>query len=185
MAEQILKDAESRMGKTIEALIQELAKIRTGRAHPSLLDSVVVPYYGADVPLSQVANVTTGDSRMLLVTPWEKSMVAAIEKAIMQANLGLNPASVGELIRVPLPPLTEERRKELIKVVKQEIENAKVAIRNIRRDANNHFKECLKAKEINEDDDRKYQDLIQKMTDKNIAEIDKVFSAKEKDLMSI
>lgn len=185
MTEQVFKDVESRMKKTIESLQQELAKLRTGRAHPSFLDSVMVPYYGSDVPLSQVANVTIGDSRTILVTPWEKSMVATIEKAIMQANLGLNPASVGEAIRVPLPPLTEERRKDLTKVVKNEIENAKIAVRNIRRDANNHVKELLKAKEIGEDEERKHQETIQKTTDKFVSEIDKIFAAKEKDLMEI
>jgi len=185
VSDQIFKDAESRMNKTLDSLQQELAKLRTGRAHPSLLDSVMVPYYGSDVPLNQVANVTIGDSRTILVAPWEKSMVAAIEKAIMQANLGLNPASVGDTIRVPLPPLTEERRKELIKVVKQECENGKIALRNIRRDANNHLKEMLKAKEISEDEERQHQETIQKITDKHVAEIDKVYAAKEKDLMAI
>lgn len=185
MAQRILKDAETRMQKTVDALVSDLAKLRTGRAHPSLLDTVMVPYYGSDVPLSQVANVTVGDARMLQVTPWEKNMVGAIEKAIMQANLGLNPASAGEVIRVPLPALTEERRKDLAKVVKQEGENARVAVRNIRRDANNAIKELLKAKTISEDEERRHQDQIQKITDKFIAEIDKLLVAKEKDLMAI
>jgi ribosome recycling factor len=185
MVERIYKDAESRMQKTLETLSGDLAKLRTGRAHPSLLDGVMVPYYGSDVPLSQVANVVIGDSRMLQVTPWEKNMVAAIEKAIMQANLGLNPSSAGDTIRVPLPALTEERRKELAKVVKQEGENARVAVRNIRRDANNSIKELLKAKEISEDDERRQEERIQKLTDKFIADVDKLLIAKEKELMAI
>lgn len=185
MAKQILQDAQTRMNKAIESLQVALAKLRTGRAHPSLLNAVMVPYYGSDVPLTQVANVNVADSRTLTVTPWEKSLVATIEKAIMQANLGLNPASVGETIRVPLPALTEERRKELAKVVKQEGENAKIAVRNIRRDANNQLKDLLKDKAISEDEERRYQDDIQKATDKFIAEIDKLVSEKEKEIMAI
>ena len=182
---QILQDAENRMKKSIENLQMALAKLRTGRAHPSLLNTIMVPYYGSEVPLSQVASVNVADSRTLTVTPWEKNLVATIEKAIMQANLGLNPASVGEVIRVPLPALTEERRKELAKVVKQEGEGGKIAVRNIRRDANTQIKDLLKNKTIGEDDERRHQDEIQKSTDKFIAEIDKLISDKEKEIMAI
>lgn len=185
MSKQLTNDAENRMKKSIDTLHQDLAKLRTGRAHPNLLDSVMVPYYGSDVPLSQVANVSASDARTLVVSPWEKNMKAPIEKAINQANLGLNPMSVGDTIRVPLPPLTEERRKDLIKVVRQEAETAKVAIRNIRRDANNHLKDLLKAKDISEDDERREQDAIQKLTDKYVDEVDKVVAQKEKDLLAI
>jgi len=185
MVQKILQETDNRMKKSIEALQISLAKLRTGRAHPSLLSAVMVPYYGSDVPLSQVANVAAQDARTLTVTPWEKNMIAPIEKAIMQANLGLNPASVGEVIRVPLPALTEERRKELAKVVKQEGENARIAIRNIRRDANNQIKELLKDKTISEDEERRHQDSIQKTTDKFIADVDKLIVEKEKELMAI
>lgn len=185
MINQILQDAENRMKKSIENLQMALAKLRTGRAHPSLLNTIMVPYYGSEVPLSQVASVNVADSRTLTVTPWEKNLVATIEKAIMQANLGLNPASVGEVIRVPLPALTEERRKELAKVVKQEGEGGKIAVRNIRRDANTQIKDLLKNKTIGEDDERRHQDEIQKSTDKFIAEIDKLISDKEKEIMAI
>lgn len=181
----IKKNAETRMQKSIEALEHELSKLRSGRAHPALLDQIKVPYYGNDTPLPQVASVTIGDARTLVVTPWEKSIVPAIEKAILNSGLGLNPTTAGTVIRVPLPPLTEERRREMIKVVKSEAENAKVAIRNIRRDANNEFKELLKKKEISEDDERRAQDDVQKITDKFVAEVDKVFAAKEKELMDV
>jgi len=185
MIDEITQDAESRMIKSVESLKTELTKIRTGRAHPSLLDQVMVDYYGSPTPIKQVANVVAEDSRTLAVTPWEKPMVAAIEKAIMTANLGLNPASQGTVIRVPMPPLTEERRRDLVKVVKSEGEGAKVAVRNIRRDANGDFKDLLKEKDISEDESRKAEDGIQKLTDKYVAEIDKVLEAKEKEMMEI
>jgi len=159
--------------------------LRTGRAHTSLLDHVMVEYYGSDVPLNQVANISIQDARTLAVNAWEKPMVPAIEKAIMNSNLGLNPVTAGEVIRVPLPALTEERRKDMTRVVRQEGENARIAIRNIRRDVLGDIKQLLKEKEITEDDDRRAHDEIQKITDKNIAEVDKVVEAKEKDLMEI
>jgi len=173
------------MGKSVESFNNELAKIRTGRAHVSLLDQVTVDYYGSMVPISQVGNVIAEDARTILVTPWEKDMVKAVEKAIMTSDLGLNPATAGVAIRVPMPPLTEERRRELVKVVKHEAENAKVAVRNIRRDANGDLKDLLKEKEISEDDERKGQDGIQKLTDKHIVDIDKLLAVKEAELMEI
>lgn len=185
MIEDIKKDAETRMQKSIEALRQEFSKLRTGRAHTSLLDHIVVSYYGSDVPLNQVANVGVEDSRTLTITPWEKSMVQPIEKAIMTSDLGLNPATAGTVIRVPLPPLTEERRKDMVRVVRHEAEGAKVAVRNIRRDANHHIKELLKEKEISEDEDRRAEDAIQKLTDKYVAQVDELLAAKEEDLMSV
>lgn len=185
MINDIKKDAEERMGKSIDSLRQELKKLRTGRAHPSLLEHITVEYYGSPVPLSQVANVNIDDPRTLAVVPWEKPMVAVVEKAIMQANLGLNPTTAGEVIRVPLPPLTEERRKDMIKLVKSEGEKGKVAIRNIRRDANADLKGLLKDKDISEDEERKAEDDIQKLTDKKISDLDKVLEEKEKDLMEI
>ncbi|MBJ6610316.1 MAG: ribosome recycling factor [Candidatus Thiothrix moscowensis] len=185
MIADIKKDAEQRMHKSIEALKNDLTKIRTGRAHPSLLDQVTVDYYGADVPLSQVANVSTEDARTLKVVPWEKPMAAKIEKAILTSNLGLNPASDGNVIRVPLPALTEERRRDLVKVVKSEAEGARVAIRNIRRDANSDFKALLKEKEISEDEERRATDDIQKMTDQYIKEVEGVLEKKEKELMEV
>lgn len=185
MINDIKKDAEERMGKSIDSLRQELKKLRTGRAHPSLLEHITVEYYGSPVPLSQVANVNIDDPRTLAVVPWEKPMVAVVEKAIMQANLGLNPTTAGEVIRVPLPPLTEERRKDMIKLVKSEGEKGKVAIRNIRRDANADLKGLLKDKDISEDEERKAEDDIQKLTDKKISDLDQVLEEKEKDLMEI
>ena len=185
MIPELKKSTEQRMQKSLEALKNDLGKIRTGRAHTGILDHVQVEYYGSMVPLSQVANVTLMDARTLSVQPWEKPMVAKVEKAIRDADLGLNPATMGELIRVPMPPLTEERRKELIKVVKGEGENAKVAVRNLRRDANNTLKDGLKKKEISEDDERRAQDEIQKLTDRYVAEVDKLLAEKEKDLMAI
>jgi len=185
MIEDIKKDAGQRMQKSIEAFRSELSKIRTGRAHTSLLDHITVDYYGAETPLSQVASVGVEDARTLTVTPWEKQMVSVIEKAIMTSDLGLNPASAGTVIRVPMPPLTEERRRELVKVVRSEGENARVAIRNIRRDANNDLKALLKEKEISEDEERKGQDDIQKLTDKHVAEVEQLLEAKEKELMEI
>ncbi|HAT8180146.1 TPA: ribosome recycling factor [Legionella pneumophila] len=185
MINEIKQDSEKRMKKTIEALHTDMSKIRTGRANASLLDHVMVDYYGSPTPLSQVANITTSDSRTILVTPWEKSMVAAIEKAILNSDLGLNPATAGTAIRVPMPPLTEERRKELIKVVRHEGEQGRVSIRNIRRDANNQLKELVKEKAISEDDERRAAEAIQKLTDRYISEVDAVLTEKEKDLMEI
>jgi ribosome recycling factor len=185
MINDIQKDAESRMQKSIEAVKGELTKIRTGRAHPSLLNHVTVEYYGSEVPIGQVANIAVEDSRTLAVTPWEKPMVQAVEKAIMTSDLGLNPSTAGTVIRVPMPPLTEERRRDLTKVVKQEGEQGKVAIRNIRRDANSDIKSLLKEKDISEDEARGAEDSIQKITDKYIAEVDKLVEAKEQDLLSI
>lgn len=185
MIEDIKKDAETRMNKSIESLKSDLTKLRTGRAHTSLLDHITVDYYGNETPLNQVATVNVAEARMLTVTPWEKSMVQAVEKAILSSDLGLNPATSGTVIRVPLPPLTEERRKDMIKVVRHEGENAKVAIRNIRRDANSDLKDLLKEKEITEDQERQGEDAIQKITDKYVAEVDKLLEAKEKDLMEI
>lgn len=185
MINDIKKDAEIRMQKSIESLKSELSKVRTGRAHPSLLNHVTVDYYGSQVPIGQVANITIEDSRTLAVTPWEKPMVSVVEKAIMTSDLGLNPATAGSVIRVPMPPLTEERRRDLTKVVRHEGEQAKVAIRNIRRDANSDFKSLLKDKEISEDEARGAEDAIQKLTDKYIAEVDKLVEAKEQDLLAI
>lgn len=185
MIDEIVEDAESRMIKSVESLKTELTKIRTGRAHPSLLDQVMVDYYGSMTPIKQIASVVAEDARTLAVTPWEKPMVAAIEKAIMTANLGLNPASQGTVIRVPMPALTEERRRDLVKVVKAEGEGAKVAVRNIRRDANGDFKDLLKEKDISEDENRKAEERVQKLTDKYVADVDKVLEAKEKEMMEI
>lgn len=185
MIEDILKDAKERMAKSVDTLRHELTKLRTGRAHTSLLDHIMVDYYGSEVPLRQVANVGVEDARTLTVTPWEKQMVQVIEKAILKSDLGLNPNTAGTVMRIPLPPLTEERRRDMIKVVKHEAEGARVAIRNIRRDANNDFKELLKEKEISEDDERRAQEQIQKLTDAAIAEVEKVLQAKEAELMEI
>ncbi|MCU7798175.1 MAG: ribosome recycling factor [Candidatus Thiodiazotropha sp. (ex Semelilucina semeliformis)] len=185
MIDDIKTDAATRMGKSVESLVHELAKVRTGRAHASLLDHIRVDYYGSEVPLSQVANINTEDARTLTVTPWEKTMVAPIEKAIMTSDLGLNPMSAGTVIRVPMPALTEERRKDLIRVVRHEAEGAKVAVRNIRRDANHDLKELVKDKVISEDDERRGQEIIQNLTDQHIKEIDEVLGEKEKDLMEI
>jgi ribosome recycling factor len=183
MINTVRQEAEKRMKKTVESLQHELTKIRTGRANASFLDHVMVDYYGNSTPLSQVASVTSSDSRTLLVTPWEKSMVAAVEKAILTSDLGLNPATAGTAIRVPMPALTEERRKEMIKVVRAEAEQSRVAIRNVRRDANNQLKDMVKDKSISEDDERRANDIIQKLTDKHIADVDVVLADKEKDLM--
>ncbi|MEX0900483.1 MAG: ribosome recycling factor [Gammaproteobacteria bacterium] len=185
MISDIKRDAESRMAKSIESLKGELTKLRTGRAHTSLLDHITVEYYGSPMPLNQVANVTVPDARTLMITPWEKNMVGPIEKAIMTSDLGLTPATAGTVIRVPLPVLTEERRRELIKVVKSEGEGARVAIRNIRRDANNDLKALVKDKEITEDDERRAADDIQKLTDRFIAEVDQLLAAKEAELIEI
>jgi len=183
--EEIKKDASSRMSKSVASLRQDLTKIRTGRAHTSLLDHVTVEYYGSEVPLNQVSNVGVEDSRTLTVTPWEKDMVAKIEKAIMTSDLGLNPATAGTVIRVPLPPLTEERRKDMIRVVRNEAEGGRIAIRNIRRDAIHDIKELLKEKMIGEDDERRAEDEIQTITDKYIAEIDQTLAEKESELMEV
>lgn len=185
MLEDIKKDASERMQKSIDALSNELQRIRTGRAHPSLLEHVQVDYYGSVTPLKQVANVTIEDARTLSVVPWEKTMVQPIEKAIMESDLGLNPMSAGEVIRIPLPPLTEERRKEMVKLVKQTGESTKIAVRNIRRDANGDFKDLLKEKEITEDELHKAEDDIQKITDKFVADVDSVLVKKEAELMEV
>ncbi len=181
----IKADAETRMKKCIDVLKQELMKLRTGRASPQLLDHLRVDYYGSPVPISQVANVTVTDARTLTVTPWEKPMVAAVERAIMTSDLGLQPNTAGQVIRIVLPPLTEQRRKDLAKVVSHEGENAKVAIRNVRRDANHHCKELLKAKLVTEDDDRRAEEDIQKLTDKMVKEVDAVSKHKEDELMQL
>jgi len=185
MIDEITQQSKTRMEKSIEVLASGLSKLRTGRAHPSLIEHIMVSYYGNNTPLNQVANITVEDARTLSISPWEKNMVQPIEKAIMSSDLGLNPTTAGIVIRVPLPPLTEERRKELVKVVRDEAEKAKVAIRNIRRDANNEIKELLKAKEISEDDQHRAEADIQKMTDSFVTEIDKTLGEKETDLMEI
>lgn len=185
MINDIKHTAEDKMKKSVEALKTEFSKVRTGRAHAGILDHVKVDYYGSPMPISQVANVSVLDPHTLGVTPWEKKMSQAIEKAIRDSDLGLNPAGVGDLVRVPIPAMTEERRKELVKVVRGEAENGKVAIRNIRRDAIAHLKDLLKNHDIGEDDERRAQDEVQKLTDKYIAEVDKALAEKEKDLMVV
>jgi ribosome recycling factor len=185
MLQEIKKDAAERMGKSVDALRVELKKLRTGRAHTSLLDHITVEYYGSSVPLSQVANIGIEDSRTLTITPWERQMVQTVEKAIMTSDLGLNPNTAGTVIRVPLPPLTEERRRDMGKIVRHEGENAKVAIRNIRRDALHQVKELLKDKDITEDDDRRVHDEVQQLTDKHIALVDKVVEEKEQELLEV
>jgi len=181
----IKQEATTRMEKTIAALKSELSKLRTGRAHPSLLEQVMVSYYGTDTPLSQVASVNVGDARTLLVSPWEKNLIPEIEKAIRDSNLGLNPTSNSDAIRVPLPILTEDRRKELTKLVKQEAESARVGVRNTRRDANSHIKDLLKEKAISEDDERRHQDEIQKLTDQFVKQVDEIAAHKEAELMEV
>jgi len=185
MESSFVKDTEQRMNKCIDALKAELTRVRTGRANTGIIEHVKVPYYGNDTPLSQVANIAVEDARTLTVTPWEKNMVPVVEKAILNADLGLNPLTAGSVIRVPLPQLTEQRRKELIRIIREEGEKARVAVRNIRRDANTAIKDLLKAKTISEDDERRSEAEIQKVTDKIIADIDKVISVKEADLMEI
>lgn len=185
MINEIKDDANDRMDKSIEAFKEQLKKIRTGRAHPSLLEHVSVEYYGAVTPLSQVSNIGVEDARTLTVTVWEKDMVKVVEKAIMSSDLGLNPSSAGTVLRIPMPPLTEERRRDLVKVVKHEGENAKVAIRNIRRDANSDYKELLKEKEISEDDERKASDVIQNLTNEHVKTIDSLLEVKEQELMAV
>ena len=185
MINDVQKDANVRMSKSIQSFEEALSKLRAGRAHPSLLDKVVVSYYGNDTPLAQMATIGVEGALMLTVKPWEKKTVPDIEKAIRSADLGLNPSTSGDVIRVPLPPLSEERRKDLIKKVKGEAENAKVAIRNIRRDSNQDIKDLLKEKAISEDDQRKGEDMMQKLTDKFITQVDEIVARKEKDLMEI
>jgi len=185
MIDDIKKDASSRMHKSVEALGEHLAKVRTGRAHASLLDHLTVSYYGSEVPLKQVANIGVEDARTITVQPYEQQMVKAVEKAIMESDLGLNPNSAGTLIRVPMPQLTEERRRDMTKIVRHEAEQARVAVRNIRRDGNNDLKALLKDKLISEDDERRGQEIIQKLTDQHVKEIDQLLETKEKDLMSV
>jgi ribosome recycling factor len=181
----IKKTTTDKMAKSIETLKHDLAKIRTGRAHAGLVDHIRVDYYGSEVPLNQVANVTLADARTIAIQPFEKKMVQVVEKAIRDSDLGVNPATSGDVVRVPMPPLTEERRRELTKIVKHEGENAKVAVRNVRRDAITHLKDLLKKGETSEDEEKRAQDDIQKMTDKSIADIDKLVAEKEKDVMSV
>jgi ribosome recycling factor len=185
MLDELRKTTEQKMHKSVEAFKGDLSKVRTGRAHTGLLDHIMVDYYGSPTPLNQVAKVTLLDARTIGVAPFEKKMVQAVDKAIRDADLGLNPASMGEQVRVPMPPLTEERRKELIKVVRHEAENARVAVRNLRRDANHHLKEALKKKEVSENDERRAQDDVQKLTDRSIAEIDKLLQQKEAELLAV
>jgi ribosome recycling factor len=185
MIDDILKDAKQRMGKSVEALENELSRLRTGRAHPSLLEHIKVDYYGAESPLSAVANITTEDARMLTVTPWEQSMVPAVEKAIINSDLGLNPNTAGTVIRVPVPPMTEERRRDMVKVVRSESENGRVAVRNVRRDANSDLKELEKEKEISKDDLRRGEESVQKLTDAAVKDIEAVLQKKETELMEV
>ena len=182
---EIKKNAETKMGQSIEALKNNLARVRTGRANPALLDAIHVEYYGSMVPLSQVANVSLLDSRTISVQPWEKNMAAKVEKAIRESDLGLNPASLGDLIRVPLPPMSEERRKEMTKLARTEGENSKIAIRNLRRDANEGVKKLVKDKEASEDDQKRSEAEVQKLTDKFIAEVDTLVAAKEQDILAV
>jgi ribosome recycling factor len=185
MIADIKKTTEQKMGKTVETLKHDLTKVRTGRAHTGLLDHLHVDYYGAQLPISQCANLTLADARTITVQPWEKKMIPVIEKAIRDSDLGLNPATSGDVIRVPMPALTEERRRDLIKVVRHEAENARIAVRNVRRDANEHLKKLLKDHAVAEDDERHAQVDVQKLTDRFIAEIDKVLAAKEADLLAV
>jgi ribosome recycling factor len=185
MIAELKKTTEAKMKKSIEVLKADLGKVRTGRAHPGLLDHVIVDYYGTPTPLSGVANVTLIDARTIGITPWEKKMVAAIEKAIRESDLGLNPSAMGDTIRVPMPALTEERRKELVKVVRGEGEDARVAVRNLRRDANHALKDALKDKDISEDEERRAQEEVQKLTDRYVAEIDKMLQHKEAELLAV
>lgn len=185
MINDILKDAKSRMEKSVDALKSQLSKIRTGRAHPSLLDGIHVSYYGADTPLRQCANVSVEDARTLMITVFDKSLIQAVEKAILSSDLGLNPVTAGTAMRIPLPPLTEERRRDLVKVVRGEAEGARVAVRNIRRDANADLKALLKEKDISEDDERRASDETQKLTDTYVKKVDEVLAAKEKELMEV
>ncbi len=181
----IKKTAEQKMARSVDAFKNELQKVRTGRAHPGILDQVQIDYYGSMVPISQVANITLMDARTISVQPWEKGMGAKIEKAIRESDLGLNPAAQGDLLRVPMPPLTEERRRDLTKVVRNTGEDSKVAVRNLRRDANDHAKKLLKDKQISEDEERRSLDELQRLTDRTIAEIDRLISAKEAEIMAV
>lgn len=183
--QKVIKEAEMRMRKSIESFKFEITKLRTGRANPSILEHVLIDYYGTEMPINQVANVNASDARTLTITPWEKNMVSAIEKAILNSDLGLNPATTGEVIRVPMPALNEERRKELIKVVRNEAEVARVSVRNVRRDANGELKELLKRKQITEDEERRLSEEVQKITNKFVAEIDQLTTTKENDLLAI
>jgi len=185
MLDEIKEDADQRMKKSTDALVVAFAKIRTGRAHPSILDSVSISYYGVDTPLKQAANISVEDGRTLAISVWEKPMVPVIEKAILAANLGLNPSTSGDLIRVPMPALTEETRRDMVKLAKSEAEGARVSIRNIRRDANSDIKDLLKEKEISEDDEKRASDGIQKLTDKFVAQVESLLSGKESDLMEV
>jgi len=185
MIDDILKDAEARMQKSIESMRGDMAKIRTGRASPALIDHLSVDYYGTATPINQVANVSVQDARTLAVQPWEKNMVPVVEKAIMEANLGFNPVTAGDLIRIPMPPLTEERRKEMVKIAAGEGESGKIAVRNIRRDANGDFKTLEKEKEISEDDEKRANDLVQKLTDKYVSLIDEIVKEKEADILQV
>ena len=185
MLDDMIKDAEQRMQKSIETLKRDLAKIRTGRAHPSVLDHVTVEYYGSETSLSQVANISTSDARTLAITPWDKSMVGPVEKAIMNSDLGLNPSTAGDVIRIKMPALTEDRRRELVRVVRNEAEGGRIAIRNIRRDVNQDLKDLLKEKEITEDDLRRGEERVQKTTDRYVAQIDDLLKEKEQDLMAL
>jgi ribosome recycling factor len=185
MIADLKKSAEQKMQKTVDALKHDYQKVRTGRAHTGLLDHIQVDYYGSMMPINQVANVTLADARTIAVQPWEKKMVQVVEKAIRDSDLGLNPATSGDVIRVPMPPLTEDRRKELIKVVRHEAENARIAVRNIRRDTNEHLKKLLKDHEVSEDDERHAEVDVQKLTDRYITEIDKVLQGKEADLLAV
>ncbi|MBA3776887.1 MAG: ribosome recycling factor [Betaproteobacteria bacterium] len=185
MISDVKRSAEQKMAKSVEALKADLSKVRTGRAHTGLLDHIQVDYYGSPMPLTQVSNVTLADARTIAVQPWEKKMIPVVEKAIRDADLGLNPATSGDIVRVPMPALTEERRRELIKVVHKEAESARIAVRNVRRDANEHLKRLMKDKECSEDDERRAQEDVQKLTDRSIAEIDRILQAKEHDLMAV
>ncbi|MBT8115740.1 MAG: ribosome recycling factor [Arenicella sp.] len=185
MIDEILKDADQRMQKSIESMRSEMAKIRTGRASPALIDHLTVDYYGTATPINQVANISVQDARTLAVQPWEKNMVPVIEKAILEANLGVNPVTTGDLIRIPMPALTEERRREMVKVAAAEGESGKVAIRNIRRDANNDFKSLLKEKEISEDEDKRAHDRIQQITDKYVEDVDHIVAEKEAEILQV
>ena len=185
MISDVKRSTEQKMAKSVEALKADLSKVRTGRAHTGLLDHIQVDYYGSPMPLTQVSNVTLADARTIAVQPWEKKMIPVVEKAIRDADLGLNPATSGDIVRVPMPALTEERRRELIKVVHKEAENARIAVRNVRRDANEHLKRLMKDKECSEDDERRAQEDVQKLTDRSIAEIERILQAKEVDLMAV
>ena len=185
MINDVKKSADQKMAKSVETLKHDLSKVRTGRAHTGLLDHIQVDYYGSIMPINQVANVTLADARTITVQPWEKKMIPIVEKAIRDSDLGLNPATQGDIVRVPMPALTEERRKDLIKVVRHEAENARVAIRNVRRDVMHDLKEMLKEKMVSEDDDRRAQEDVQKLTDKYVAEVDQVLADKEKELMQV